>query len=142
MKCTLIGLLFGFVLSACGRGTSSQVTADSEFMPYLVQFDGDSAIYGVPAVQDHISVQFGEVLAGEIGLCHPGTLIAAPYITIDKFQWDQLIDSERAALIYHELGHCVLGQSHRGRSIMQSPILSGNTFDTSRKEYVQELFDY
>lgn len=144
MRTILMAFLGTIFIVGCGRGVqqTGTVGADAAFTSYLQQFDNASKAYGVTPVEGNIYIKFGEVLIGEIGLCHPATLADAAYITIDKFQWDQLIDSERATLVFHELGHCVLHQQHRPDSIMNPHVLAGGEFSSHEERYVEELFTY
>ncbi|MEM6803764.1 MAG: hypothetical protein AAF696_20330 [Bacteroidota bacterium] len=78
---------------------------------------------------------------------------APNHITIDQEFWQEVPNrSIREMIIFHELGHCYLGQDHRegvlNRNICASIMRSGTegcfdnyTTDT-RSYYLDELFDF
>ena len=59
-------------------------------------------------------------------------------IELDAPLWEESSAEDRELLMFHELGHCVLGQDHRAGSIMEPRLFSGY-FDR-RPFYVPELF--
>lgn len=74
-------------------------------------------------------------------------------VLIDKTFWDKASDSGREQLIFHELGHCVLGRGHQKTtkwnwefftnvpiSIMYPYVFGGRPYyDRYKDEYIKEL---
>jgi len=50
--------------------------------------------------------------SGIIGLCMPGDIIHTPVIYISKPYWTRTNELRHEQLIWHEMGHCVLGRPH------------------------------
>lgn len=86
---------------------------------------------------------------GVAGICHYSS--AHPNrITIDKTFWDNASEFMKEMVVFHELGHCVLGRGHREdatsrgfcKSIMQSGTGTCNLAYNSenRTYYINELF--
>jgi len=69
-------------------------------------------------------------------------------VLIDSEYWEAHTDAaSREVLIFHELGHCVLGRDHnlliKGEvpaSIMFPIVFSATTYTIHRDEYIMELF--
>ena len=72
------------------------------------------------------------------------------HITIDKEFWDQATHLIKEMIIFHELGHCILGRGHKEdsfengvcQSIMRSGLGSCNDayIEESRPYFITELF--
>jgi hypothetical protein len=108
----VLSLLF-IPTSSCGKGPEL-----GQFAPYVWRFQGEAAARGVPAPDDDITV-VGLTDAGMkpyrdelgprvIGVCE----IPAKIVDISLSYWNQASETEREMLIFHELGHCILGRPH------------------------------
>lgn len=102
---------------------------------------------------DSLTVKYGMVkkidkhLAGYCDL-HTITVI------IDASLWKVYSDSQRQALIDHELGHCLLGRIHRHKatiywdnsidphSIMYPTLLPGDYYQKHKNKFRKELFSH
>jgi hypothetical protein len=69
--------------------------------------------------------------------------VTTPTIIIDKTAWPAFTDAERVALLYHEMGHCVLGRGHTTyfASFLYPWIHSEDYVTSFYPQLVQELFD-
>lgn len=87
---------------------------------------------------------------GVVGQCHSSD--EAPNIVeVDEDFWQSASYTEREYVVFHELGHCVLGRDHAdGRTaagICESIMNSGltnckvNYTTSNREEYIDELFE-
>lgn len=91
---------------------------DPEFQKYIKQFivlsKGKANSMDFTDVSIIFSkLEFSEKNIGVIGLCHwgfPG--LEAPYIEIDRNYWESHSSISRWSLIFHEMGHCILGREH------------------------------
>lgn len=123
----------------------------SEAIPYLIGFSQEAAIRGmdVSGPMNVLTVSFIDVLPGElIGMC--ASVEGYLLITINRRYWQTATPDRREALIYHELGHCLLGRHHtkklkNGRpiSLMYPNDLSNKDqiyYLQHKKQYIDELF--
>jgi hypothetical protein len=70
-----------------------------------------------------------------------------PLIAIDRDYYNKAEPFEREALVFHELGHCLLGREHcsvkkdgKSVSLMEPIILSNELYSVERTAIVDELF--
>lgn len=152
------------------------VQVDPAFQGEYQSFLKDSAEVGVPQAPDDLIIQFGEPTIwgcanppnGLVeGCCHTGKG-ETPTIVIRQTDWDKLdaadlksgttAGTSKMVLVYHELGHCVLGRGHDDEMHSNNPTYGGapdfpasvmeshfsgyipDLFNQYRKEYVMELF--
>jgi hypothetical protein len=81
-----------------------------------------------------------------IGRCsiNNGTL----RVSIDTKYWNKVKSIQREELIFHELGHCILGRGHcthkrnkKRISIMSQSVGDEKDYLENREEYLKELFN-
>ncbi len=141
----------------------------AEIQPYIEAFKKEAALRNIPINLDNLIVSFeGPFKKNVCGLCEQVEDDANYQRTVNINRNDLCWTSEsiqnREALIFHELGHCVLGRySHKDdllpnkspASIMSSTLsgqyepckyaISGNSNDCNktsrRKYYMDELFN-
>lgn len=113
MKLLILVLVSTFLVVGCGRANQ-----DPAFAPYIEQWKIDSAARGITIMHPElVTIKFGEENSGTGGNCKIGFTIlfaeSPPEITINQKYWtNSLSEIGRKLLIYHELGHCVLGKGH------------------------------
>jgi len=85
-----------------------------------------------------------------MGICNPATIPAT--ILISRQYWEASSDLDREQLIFHELGHCVLGRDHNDEitvledgetvplSLMNTYVIEEEHYTRYREEYIRELF--
>lgn len=116
----------------------------NEFAPYVDKFIADSVIVREPVKIDNLIIHFADLSKNPntLGQCTVG-MGTVPTIEIDFKHWGSLEEATRVALLYHELGHCVLGLSHteNPNSIMYPYILDPDFFTNFYSTLVQDLFD-
>ena len=147
LKLFRVGLLFLYV-SAIDAAVQKFVEIDPVFELYVKTFEQDLARFGCPQKIENISVSLqdlGRVDGSIIGLCLRGLFNRS--VSIDRGAWLGASDEERKGLIYHELGHCVLGRGHedgefvltrRAKSLMNSFAVTRWQFDEDY--YLEDLF--
>ncbi|MBV6645808.1 MAG: hypothetical protein KI790_10185 [Cyclobacteriaceae bacterium] len=135
-----------------------------QIQPYADTFIAEAKKRGVTVSLDNLIVEFEEgiELNGQqnlTGLCRNSTSLNTPVIILDTtLGWWQSGELAREEVIFHELGHCILGRPHEDRllendnyaSIMRtsSPLLYAklpgtvsSVFKVHRREYyLDELF--
>lgn len=153
--CTFLLTLF---LSSCG-GNSHEYKVDSTFADYLQRFENEGATRGrtFNVETSGLIIQFGTLSGDVAGLTHYETPIR---IEIDKTYWDAIsktagADLMKEDLLFHELGHGLLGRKHLNTTLengdWKSIMCGGDKVNNRswninyrgerRKYYLDELFD-
>ncbi len=153
MKYALI--LAAIMTSACAK--SSEFYIDPAFQPQWEAFKLAARGMGRDANQvDNLKIEFGdtEAICGPeaVGCCRKGDY--TPTILIHQKAWEELNASNKEILIFHELGHCLLGRTHNDKKQRHIPVsimnsTSTGTYMTSfyedegyRRDYIIELFGW
>lgn len=134
---------------------SQQLEGDipSELAPYFLSFKEEASARGLAINYEtaNVTAEISEIDQGSVaGTCTTnGHTIR--HIRIDQGFWDRAPQLQREMVIYHELGHCILGRGHTEgsfdsgicRSIMRSGLGSCRDAYTAenRSYFVEELFD-
>lgn len=123
------------LLTGCGL-LPANPEVEPEFRILYAYFKGDAVRHNRELDYGNLVIKFGTLPSNIMGTCGgPKT------VTINPVIWAQMSSWDRFLLIYHELGHCLLGQGHRQNSIM-SPTLSDTQFAYAKEAYVDELFNF
>lgn len=123
----------------------------TELQPYVETFKEKMLLAGVGKSTSNLQANFSDnLLQGEAGRCtlsskNGGTISS---ILISKSIWEQLTVENREEVIYHELGHCVLGRKEHISttengvpiSIMRSTHIGNILYLEHYGEYMAELF--
>lgn len=142
------GLMLALSAVGCAKAQEDVVEVDAAFQPYLASFLRDAADHGREVEVRSLRVQFGATKnAQERAFCVRSSE-AAPTITVNAQSWENSTEAERENTIYHELGHCLLGQGHRASvdgsgipvSLMNPYKLDPVIYESYRADLVSELF--
>ena len=144
-------MMLSLILS-CGqliqKDPRTAYRTDDEFLPYIQRFEVEwgSKIVDIPIV-------FWDLDEGIAGVCRIWNT-GHREILIDHRYW-RILPYSREQLIFHELGHCALGQmKHRNayitqgckESIMHDTIFSEDQMENCYYEeysyYMDELFNF
>ena len=144
----LLFATFSLTLAACGQPTHEVRGFDR----YVQKFAEESARHRRGVSTDDLIVRFDQLEAGRSGLCRRG-FGTTPTVMLDAAYWNTTAEPGREALIFHELGHCLLDQEHRNGkrsfdddpdpvpvSIMNSTVLESEVYTKHREDYLNELF--
>jgi hypothetical protein len=130
-------------------GTSSMGCAQElqlgEFAPSVEKFEAEAALQGAPVHVSDLIIERGPLEHGIGAVCHeqPG---ATPRIVVNEADWDQFSASYQESILFHELGHCVLGRAHvpavegRPPSLMVPAAPEADVYEQNRAFYLNELF--
>ncbi len=140
----VFAVLATMAISSCGRAPVLEL---GQFSNYVERFEEVSAEVGRPVKVADLVVKFGEVGERQDGVCETGDFIP-PTIIINSKNWGKMNESAREALMFHELGHCVLFRHHLDKmmaenvpeSMMYPVALPPATYDEYRDHYHRELF--
>jgi hypothetical protein len=142
-------LLLAVVLaiSACGREPKLEI--GREFEPYVERFKLKGNEVGKPVSVNDLIVKFGQTEPKQDGVCETSDH-TTPTIIINERAWRQMEDLGRESLMFHELGHCILGRSHVmimnadepnvPSSLMYPVAINLSIYAEKRDYYVRELF--
>ncbi|MDP4237890.1 MAG: hypothetical protein Q8904_00275 [Bacteroidota bacterium] len=146
-----------FFLTSCKD--SKEYRIDSSFTDYLQRFENEGSARGrtFNPQANGLIIEFGNLSNGDAGLTHYETPIR---IQIDKTYWDAISKTKGADwmkedLIFHELGHGLLGRKHLNATLengdWKSIMCGGTKVDNRswninyrgirRSYYLDELFD-
>lgn len=88
------------------------VNVDPELKGYIDEFDRE---IGTNSFVNATFVPYmpNKTESNLLGVClYSGSVFAPNTIQVDRGDWDFMTDTERKQLMWHELGHCVLGLKH------------------------------
>lgn len=133
------------LLASCGTDPRIGTGVDPVVRPYLSTFEH---YYG--RAIDNVPVSMHDVEPPQIGWCFIWMPPFYAEIILDMDTWARLNDYGREILLFHELGHCVLGRPHDDRmrddgcpkSIMKSSLSDIDIicYALDRDYYIKELF--
>jgi hypothetical protein len=134
-------LLLMLGLAACGR---SESRVDPVFEPYVQRFAEEAEKRDRSVDRSDLIVEFDPELKTS-GKC---TLEPRPHIRVKTADWEKADDTLKEAILFHELGHCLLGRVHLDlldedrtpRSLMTRMLIDSGTYAKKRDHYVEELF--
>jgi len=124
-----------------------------ELIPYFDTFQKEASDHGleIDYLRSDVTADFEVIDRGSVaGICTTNGHDLR-HITIDQSFWNRASHLSREMIIYHELGHCVLGRGHREdkfengicRSIMRSGLEDCRDAysEQNRAYFVEELFE-
>jgi hypothetical protein len=134
--------------SSCAH--KNQVSIDYRLQPYVDSFISDAASLGVIININNLILRIGYLDKNLVGLCE---YTKTPIITINESYHQYYVSQELfydiEQVVYHELGHCVLGLKHNDTvnspegypvSIMNTYHFSGNLYQMFKHNYIREMF--
>jgi len=139
------------LIASCSDEMDNLIEIDSEILPVIEAFEISAASRGrIINIQDEgVGAIFDETTDNAAGQCI-AKANGDHYIRIDPDYWNKASAMEKEFLVFHELGHCILGRSHDDSSLaggtcmsMMTSGLGGCKIDYSlstREEYIDELF--
>lgn len=131
---------------------------NSDFEPYVIRFEQEAKLRGdtLNLRKRGLIVEFGNLKDNVAGLCHYGNPIR---IEIDREYWERMgkyagAEQVREELIFHEMGHGILGRKHLNSTLSngewKSIMCGGDKIDERswnvnyrgmrRAYYLDELF--
>jgi len=140
-------VLLSFSLG-CGKELDHEPQLEvGEFAPFVARFEQEASDNGAQLKVSDLRIRFGKMdSVYERGICEifPNE---TPTIILKKSAWEVLTEEEQEALLFHEMGHCVLRRNHEHKktsegipvSLMYPYALDRFTYLKNQKNYMSEL---
>lgn len=138
-----------FFNAACGQPESPEITKKQSYIE--PEFEYFVSIFELEQnVNVDIEMKFAKLEYPSVGMCYyhqyqDGTREFVN-IEIDPDYWQSTSETRKEVLLFHELGHCVLGRDHDEQRIYYTvpksimyPYLFEQAYQTHRSYYVEEL---
>ncbi len=152
MKTIILLSLLILALSGCGK-----IYDVRGFESYVKNFETEASSRNVTLNTSTLKIVFSDPSdPGKAGECVSvpsatfnlvATFYIIPTVNIRKSTWDTTSEAEHEALIFHELGHCLLSAVHDSRfgigcplSLMYPDKMPIDCYIGFRKEYLDHLF--
>jgi len=150
-------MILAFIVSSCGD--PHEYSVDPEFAKYVHRFEMEAATHGkdYKLKTEGLIIEFAKLKNDQAGLCHYEKPIR---IEVDLEYWKKIsatagADMMKEDLIFHEMGHGILGRKHLNTSLengdWKSMMCGGDKVDNRpwninyrrmrRDYYVDELFN-
>lgn len=139
------------LLTNCAQEIPRKFEVPAEVLPYVIEFQYQAYVHNVPLKIDDLVVEFKQDLHIEnaVGLCYYGNSTYTPRIEIAAWWWNFASNTQKEILVYHELGHCILGRKHdkvldiygNPESIMYPSVLSAYHYEANKENLLKELFN-
>lgn len=143
-----------------GCGTSQPKKSFGIFQQYVDSFKAAGKTQGVKIYTGGLQIEFVEGFKGPkgdkydyshvIGLCVPGDELNLSTIYILRPYWRDVDEMHKEQLIWHEMGHCVLGRPHLMQIKENHPISimypdtnvvnDEEWYAAHKKDFIEELF--
>lgn len=103
------------ILTSCGPGvvhkTGGNLLIDASLQPYFDSFKEELKARNVDIKINNIMITQVNDLPLSVGAnCNRGG--SMPVIKINAFFWNLYGEEDKEAMLFHELGHCILGRGH------------------------------
>ena len=110
---------------------------------YVQNFIVEGAKRGVKITleKEGLIIEFDSLANNKAGRCRPNGF--SKIITINETMWKDLDSFQRRALIFHELGHCVLMRNHNNKLLPRgecASLLAGKKTDLNAHKIYIRLF--
>lgn len=141
--------LFLLLLSGCAL-PQNKVQIDSRLKPYVDAFVSDASSLGLHIKITDLIVTIQTMDNKTIAFCEYGM---TNKIVFNQSYYEYYLSQEMFAdieqVMYHELGHCVLGRGHYDelyypdnypKSVMNTYHFSGRLYEMFKHNYILELF--
>lgn len=115
--------------------------------PFHKSFRSLGASLGAAFLNATVSFSFRGFFGSTVGLCRFSSS-GRNKVELSESAWERGSDIFREMLVFHELGHCLLGRGHknmrhtsgRPESLMNSSLFNERTYLANRDLYLKELF--
>jgi len=137
-------LIFAIITSSCQLAEPDYIySIDKEIEPYYLEFISEGNVRGLNFTQVSILMAFEELPDEMLGESIKNAYTSYPKVLIDRSEWLVKSDSDRRYVVFHELGHALLGRGHEenSESIMSSYKSAMRNFAHYPNPMINELFE-
>lgn len=135
------------VFTGCGK-EAPEVLQLGEFESYVKDFEQEAAVLGRNVQVTNLVVAYGDLPQSYYRASCKLTPGETPVITVNQESWDSLSEIDRRAVMFHELGHCILNRRHKNDyseegvplSLMNAAVIDSNIYTENEHYYHEELF--
>lgn len=129
------------------KNTNIPIYSEPQFELILKKFTNEAALRNINVNLTDQKITF-EDLNFELAHCYYG-IQYIKFIRVDRKAWRKMTQEEKEALLFHELGHCVLGRIEHAdsmqsdncpASLMHRSHTMKNCYFKNRSFYLDELF--
>ena len=114
---------------------------------HYTKFKNLAQQYGAIFVADSVTFSFRSFFGSTVGMCTFSSS-RRNKVELSTNAWNNGSDTFREMLLFHELGHCLLGRGHtnathssgRPESLMNSWLFDQRTYVANRDAYLKELY--
>ena len=113
---TLVGIFLTLLMNCASSSTGLK---DNALQPYVNEFVRIAIILNRTSIAENVrgvTVKFGDPGEGNYAACY----IVTNEIVINKKAFFKLSEENKEELVFHELGHCVIGHYHLLTGIMKT----------------------
>ncbi len=137
-------LLLCLSLLGCTHTPVLDITPEAQL--YVTKFEVESILQGKPTEIKDLIVRFSpDLSATTLGQC---TSSRTPIIELNSGWWAGATDDYKEAVVYHELGHCILDRHHTWYSTPENIPISlmfiygvpPEVYVLHKEYYIHELF--
>ena len=146
----IIMILSAFSLVSCQRAPP-QTIVDAQFVPYLNAFIQQAHENGRWVDDSRLSIEMSDSMPAPQILGYCQVFDETQLVVISRAWWNStgFTVSDREELIFHELGHCLLGLVHVNTltidgiptTIMNAHHFAGGLYAVNREAYIAEEFN-
>lgn len=130
-------IILCFLLASCGMPKNVVLNGWDE---YVLDFENEAKKRGFNVSIDNLVMEWAVLDEKYAGTCTP---LSTPLIKINTLFWDNASEVEKWVVMYHELGHCILGKEHSGdKEHMMYPYILKNIDFFTKKDYYLDKFFY
>jgi len=113
-----------------------------DFDKYVGEFQKEARRHGIEYRMPQF--EFGKPLPTELSShnlaeCRPRSALNRAVIIVDQDQWSLLSEVSKEALVFHEMGHCVLHKGH-GKGIMEATLIDEKRYLSHKRTLLKKLF--
>ncbi len=103
-------VLLAFILTGCGKlPPAPELTIDPQLKPYFERFCAE--VGGDCSTVSGEFADLGSTYAGMCNYTNPNS------VQINAAYWERINDEDKEEVVFHELGHCLLGLGHDSRHL-------------------------
>jgi len=127
-------LILALFLVGCGKRETGP------FESYVQAFEAAAIEYKNPQNVLSLSIKFStDIKTSENAKCNR-EFLATPEILVNETKWVTMTEEQREILIFHELGHCIMGKSHADEefAVMNTELPSG--WHSKRDQLLSDFF--